>query len=162
MSAVILAVYPDYETAERVRISLVRDGFPTDRVDLTANCDLGRAALEPSRSPHDKCVQYFSTLLPRENERQHPENLAQCIDKGAATVAVHPRGELETARAIEILKQASPADFVVHDLDKHGWERAAARRERFWIRHLWLQNAPDTDCIYCRLFPTKPHAHAAK
>ncbi len=162
MSAVILAVYPDYETAERVRVSLVHDGFPTDRVDLTANCDLGRAALEPGGSTHDKCVEYFGTLLPRENERQHPENLAECIDKGAAAVTVHPRGALETARATEILKQALPADIVGHDLEKHGWEWAAARQERFWIRHLWLESAPDTDCIYCRLFPSKPHAHSVK
>jgi hypothetical protein len=32
MSAVLLAVFNDYEAAERVRIDLVRDGFPTDRV----------------------------------------------------------------------------------------------------------------------------------
>ena len=37
MSAVILAVFNDYETAERVRVMLVRDGFPTDRVELTAS-----------------------------------------------------------------------------------------------------------------------------
>ena len=63
MSAVILAVFPDYETAERLRVALVQDGFPTDRVDLTANRDLGRAALEPADSPHGKCIQYFKTML---------------------------------------------------------------------------------------------------
>ena len=36
MSAVLLAVFNDYETADRVRLELFRDGFPTDRVDLTA------------------------------------------------------------------------------------------------------------------------------
>jgi hypothetical protein len=51
MSAVLLAVFSDYETAERVRTTLVRDGFPTDRVELTAHGDLGRAALEPATSP---------------------------------------------------------------------------------------------------------------
>ena len=50
MSAVILAVFNDFETAERVRVSLVRDGFPTDRVELTAPCELGRAACEPAAS----------------------------------------------------------------------------------------------------------------
>ena len=43
MSAVLLAVFNDYEAAERVRLTLFRDGFPTDRVELTATCELGRA-----------------------------------------------------------------------------------------------------------------------
>jgi hypothetical protein len=50
MSAVILAVFNDYETADRVRTNLVRDGFPTDRVELTAPCELGRVACEPAHS----------------------------------------------------------------------------------------------------------------
>jgi len=62
MSAVILAVFNDYEAAERVRVMLVRDGFPTDRVELTASCELGRAGCEPADSLH-ACVQYFRTLL---------------------------------------------------------------------------------------------------
>ena len=51
MSAVLLAVFNDYETADRVRLELFRDGFPTDRVDLTAVCDLGRAACQPAAQP---------------------------------------------------------------------------------------------------------------
>jgi len=35
MSAVLLAVFNDYEAAERMRVTLFRDGFPTDRVHLT-------------------------------------------------------------------------------------------------------------------------------
>jgi hypothetical protein len=54
MSAVLLAVFNDYEAAERVRIELVRDGFPTDRVELTACCEPGRAGLLPGDSPHEK------------------------------------------------------------------------------------------------------------
>jgi hypothetical protein len=45
MSAVLLAVFNDYGAAERVRIDLVRDGFPTDRVEVTACCEPGRAGL---------------------------------------------------------------------------------------------------------------------
>jgi len=37
MSAVLLAVFNDYETADRMRVTLVKDGFPTDRVHLTAS-----------------------------------------------------------------------------------------------------------------------------
>jgi|SRR5437016_4100785 len=156
MSAVILAVFNDYEAAERVRAMLVGDGFPTDRVELTASCELGRAGCEPADSPHDKCVQYFRTLLRREDERHYPEMLAQRVDNGAATITVHPRGAIETQRATEILQQAQPADVVGHDLANHGWEHAAAAHDGAWIRHVVLEHS-DTHCIYCRLFPGSSH-----
>ena len=157
MSAVLLAVFNDYEAAERVRVMLVRDGFPTDRVELTASCELGRAGLEPADSPHGKCVQYFRTLLKREDEQHYPEMLAQRVDNGGATITVHPRGAIETARATEILQQAQPADVVAHDCAKHGWEHAAAKHEGYWIQHVWVEPSPETDCIYCRLFPGSSH-----
>jgi hypothetical protein len=155
MSSVILAVFPDYQTAASVRVTLVRDGFPTDRVALTAQHELGRAGLAPADSPYAKCVQYFRTLLANEDERHYPEALSRRIEDGAAAVVVHPRGALEIARATEILKQANPADLIGHDLTKHGWERAAARNESSWIKHVWLERSPDTDCIYCQLFPAR-------
>ena len=161
MSAVILAVFNDYETAERVLVSLVRDGFPTDRVNLTCSHDLGRAGVQPAASPHGKCVQYFGTLLASEHERHYPELLAQRVAKGAATVAVHPRGAREIQQATEILQDAHPADVVGHDLTNHRWERAAAKNEGSWIQHVWLERSPETHCIYCRLFPvhTPSHSH---
>jgi len=158
MSTVILAVFNEYETADRVRTDLVRDGFPTDRVELTAPRELGRAACQPAHSTHDKCVQYFRTLLRNEGEQHYPEMLAQRIDNGAATVTVLPRGVIETARATEILQGAHPADVVAHDISKHGWEHAASKHGgKHWIQHLWLEDSPETDCIYCRLFPRGSH-----
>src|SRR2546430_6640227 len=47
-----------------------RDGFPTDRVELTASCELGRASFEPADSLHGKCVQYFRTLLRGDEDRK--------------------------------------------------------------------------------------------
>ena len=41
MSAVLLAVFNDFDTAERARLALFRDGFPTDRIQLTACSDPG-------------------------------------------------------------------------------------------------------------------------
>jgi hypothetical protein len=158
MSAVILAVFNDYETAYQVRAILVRDGFPTDRVELTAPCELGRVACQPAQSVHDKCVQYFRTLLRNEGEEHYPEMLAQRIDNGAATITVQPRGSIETVRATEILQEAHPSDVVAHDLTKQGWERAAAKHSgKPWIQHVWLEESPDTHCIYCRLFPGSSH-----
>lgn len=159
MSTVLVAVFNDYQTAERVHVTLVRDGFPTDRVELTAAHELGRANLGPADSPHDKCVQYFRTLLGREDEREYPEMLTRCIENGGAVVTVLPRGAIETARATEILDQADPAKVVGHDLSKHGWEHAAAKHGGYWVQHLWLEHSPDTDCLYCRLFPNKSHSH---
>ena len=48
MSAVILAVFSEYGAADRVRTRLVSDGFPTDRVELTASSEPGRAGLHPA------------------------------------------------------------------------------------------------------------------
>jgi hypothetical protein len=159
MSAVLVAVFNNYETADRVRVTLVRDGFPTDRVHLTASCDMGCAGLEPADSPHGKCVQYFRTLLRHEDERHYAETLAQRVDNGAATVTVLPRGAVETARATELLQQAHPAEVVEHDLAKHGWEHACSKHGggAYWIQHIWLEPSPETDCIYCRLFPGSSH-----
>jgi hypothetical protein len=46
MSAALLAIFSEYKVAERVRVELVRDGFPTDRVELTAGCETGRLTHE--------------------------------------------------------------------------------------------------------------------
>jgi len=160
MSAVLLAVFPDSPVAERVRLELVRDGFPTDRVDLTAATDLGRAALGPARAAHDKLLQYFSTLLSRDEERSCVERLTRALEEGAAVVTVHPRGPLETERAREILQTACPAEVLDHDLERQGLEHAAARSAQPWIRAFWVETEHGPDCIYCRLFERHPEPAA--
>ena len=158
MSAVILAVFNDYESANRVRTELIRDGFPTDRVELTAPLELGRAACQPASSMHDKCIQFFRTLLPSAGEEHYPEMLARCIDNGATTVTVQPRGSIETARATQLLADAHPVDVIKHDLSNQGWERAAARHGgKLWIQHVWIEDSEGNHCIYCRLFPGPSH-----
>ena len=158
MSALILAVFNDFETADRVRANLVRDGFPTDRVELTSPDELGRVACQPGNSLHDKCVQYFQTLLRNKGEEHYPEMLAQRIDNGATTVTVQPRGKTATDRAPESPHQAQPADVVAHDLAKQGWEHAASKHGgKYWIQHVWIEDSPETHCIYCRLFPGSSH-----
>jgi hypothetical protein len=159
VSTVLIATFNEYDLADRLRVILVADGFPTDRVDLTSSRELGRAQLEPADSLHGKCVQYFRTLLGREDERDYPEMLAQRVDNGGAIVTVLPRGAIETARAAEILDQGKPEDVVGHDLTNHGWEHAAAKHGGYWVQHLWLEHSADSDCLYCRLFPSKSHSH---
>src|SRR5579859_7128660 len=116
MSAVLLAVFNDYESAHQVRLELVRDGFPTDRVELTAGCEPGRAGIEPADTPHGRLVQYFRVLFTFEEERHHAEQLAKRVDDGAATITVHPRGSMETARATRILLNAPAEQLLSHDV----------------------------------------------
>jgi hypothetical protein len=158
MSAVLLAMFNDYEAADRVRLELFRDGFPTDRVDLTAACDLGRAGCQPAELPRGKFLQYFGTLFKANGDREYVATLAERIDRGAAAVTVHPRGLIETRRAASIIESGSPAEVAHRDLGNQAWERAAANSEQPWIKHVLLEKS-DAHCIYCRLFESTHHAH---
>lgn len=157
MSAVLLAVFSDYGMADRVRTRLVSDGFPTDRVELTAAADPGRAGLGPAGSVHAKFIQYFRTLMSAADEQPFVEALASRVEQGAATVAVHPRGDIETQRAAEILEGEGAVEVVGHDLANQSFEHAAARSDGYWVRHFRLGNPGGADCIYCRLFPGHKH-----
>ena len=160
MSAVLLAVFGNPADAERVRTRLVRDGFPTDRVELTSQHEPGRAGVQPAGSRRAKFVQYFRTLLSQEEERSFAEALAERVEGGnAATIAVHPRGAIETARAAEILEDSGAVEVVGHDLQSQSFEHAAASRDGYWVRHFMLDNPTGADCIYCRLFPAHRHTH---
>jgi len=160
MSAVLIAVFGQYGDAERVRTKLVSDGFPTDRVELTSSAEPGRAGLHPAGSRRAKFIQYFRTLLSEEDERAFADALAERVEGGgAATIAVHPRGAIETARAAEILQDAGAVEVVGHDLANQSFEFAASRSDGYWARHFMLDHPTGADCIYCRLFPTHKHEH---
>jgi hypothetical protein len=159
MSAVLLAVFKEYGAADRVRTRLVRDGFPTDRVELTASVEPGRAGVQPAGTTRARFTQYFRTLLSKQHEQPFVEVLADRVAGGAATITVHPRGAIETARATEILKDEGAVELVGHDLEKQSFEHAAARGEGYWVRHFMLDNPTGADCIYCRLFPGHKHEH---
>jgi hypothetical protein len=157
MSAVLLAVFDQFDSAERVRVRLVRDGFPTDRVELTASSEPGRAGLQPAPSSHERYVQYFRSLLNEEDEQPFVEGLAERVEAGAATVTVHPRGAIETERAAQILEGEGAIEVVGHDLANQSFEHAASRGDGYWVRHFMLDNPTGADCIYCRLFPGHKH-----
>ena len=157
MSAVLLAVFNEYGVADRVRTRLVGDGFPTDRVELTASCEPGRAGLHPAASARAKFLQYFRTLLSEDNEWPYVELLAARVEDGAATITVHPRGAIETARAAEILETEGAVEVVGHDLENQTFEYAASPDDGYWVRHFMPDNPTGADCIYCRLFPAHRH-----
>jgi hypothetical protein len=157
MSAVLLGVFNEYGVADRVRTRLVGDGFPTDRVELTASCEPGRAGLHPAASARAKFAQYFRTLLSTDDERPFVERLAERVEGGAVTIAVHPRGAIETARAAEILETEGAVEVVGHDLENQTFEHAASSGDGYWVRHFMLDNPTGADCFYCRLFPGHRH-----
>ena len=130
----------------------VRDGFPTDRVELTAACEQGRAALAPADSPQGRFVQYFGVLFARVDQRHFAEQLAELVEKGAATITVHPRGATETARALVILKNAKALEIFSHDLPSQILGQAVATPERPWIRNCWVGITRQAVYIRSRLF----------
>jgi hypothetical protein len=152
MSAVLLAMFNDYAVADRVRTELVQDGFPTDRVELTACCDPGRAALQPADSAHGQFVLYFRALFSHEDERDFPEAFTDRLEHGAAAITVHPRGPIEILRAKHILAHADPIETAQHEITDQSFEHAAARPNRPWLSHFWVESTSTEHCIYCRLF----------
>lgn len=164
MSAVVLAVFGSFEAADRARLALIHDGFPTDRVELAARVEPGPAGLGPGGSPRERFSQFFHVLFGGGEERPESERLTQLIiEHGAAAVAVLPRGDIENRRALELLSQSHPREMLRHDLEKHLLEFASSSREAPWIRNFWVKPGPDEpECIYCRLFPGSAHeTHAA-
>jgi len=158
MSAVLLAVFNDFETAERARLALFRDGFPTDRIELTARSEPGRGASDPALSLHDRLAQYFRTLFAHAEGAQHAHRLADRIERGACAITVLPRGDIEVQRAAQLLGFASPDELLERDLHAQSWEFAAAQRGLPWVRSLWVESPPNAPhCVYCRLFPGSAH-----
>ncbi len=143
MSAILLAVFTDYADAERARTRLVSDGFPTDRVELTARAEKGRAAEEPGASDQARFFQYFRTLLSDDAERDLAQELATQVGAGtSSTVAVHPRGEIETRRAVQLLERAGARELLSHDLQDQAFEHAASEAKGSWVRYLVPDKPP--------------------
>lgn len=127
-SAVIAALFRDHATADRVRVRLSTGdtAFPTDRVHLTSTVDPGNAGLVPAQSFALKLQAYFHTLFDREDEASEVRALSDGVRNGNGVVAVFPRGDIETRRALEVLNQGKPLQLFEHDLHKQTLEHAAS------------------------------------
>lgn len=151
MSAILVAVFSDHTAGQAVRTALVKDGFPTDRVELTSSHELGQVELMPMRGVSDKLNAYFSSLFQgtSRKEGEHSALLFQrAVLEGKAVVAVQPRGDIETKRALEVLNLAGPVEVRGKDLDKQTLEHAATETETpifTWMgKVLAAPGAPDT------------------
>lgn len=143
MAAVLVALYDSHATAERVRTALVHDGFPTDRVDLVSTRELGPAGLIQAGSPRQQFHEYFESLFDEEQERRHADVLADRVRTGAATITVHPRGDPEIRRAIEILRRNGPLEIDREHLDQTTLEHAASPHERSYLSRVLAGNRPE-------------------
>jgi hypothetical protein len=151
MSAVLVAAFNDHATAEGVRTCLVKDGFPTDRVELTSCQELGQVKLVPREGVSEKLTEYFCKLFQSgtngSGELWVPLFQRAVLD-GKAAVAVQPRGDLETQRALQLLNQAGPLELRGVDLQNQTLEHAATQTETpifTWIgKVLAAPGAPDT------------------
>ena len=100
-------------------------------MELTSSVEPGQAAVvSPSNDAREQLEHYFSSLFDREDERADVHRLVDSIQQGHAALTVHPRGEVETNRALEIIAQAQPMEVCDHDLDKQGMERAATAHDK--------------------------------
>ena len=160
MSAVMLAVFNRFSDAEWVRTELVRDGFPTDRVELTASQEKGRAGVQPAKSSHGQFLQYFSALFDQEDERAFVRQLAERVAGGRiVTIAVHPRGDIETSRATQVLENRGALQVVAHELQKQAFEHAASPQTDSWLAYLIPDHTADVGRFYLRQLPDKASGH---
>jgi len=135
MSAVLAALFPSHAVAVNVRTRLVTDGFPTDRVELTSHEEAKQADLVPADSMTEKLLLHFQQLFPASEDIEATRALCHGVTTGGAVIAVHPRGDIETRRAMEILEQAGPVELRAADLENQTMEHAASRSNETVIPH---------------------------
>jgi hypothetical protein len=151
MSAVLVVVFNDHVTAEAVRTRLVKDGFATDRVELTSLQELGQAKLVPREGVGAKLTEYFRKLFQSDGNdaRERSVQLFQrAVLAGKAALAVQPRGDIETQRALQLLNESEPVALRSADLQSQSLEHAATEEGTSiltWMgKVLAAPGAPDT------------------
>jgi hypothetical protein len=129
MPEVLVALYDSYGTADAVRSELVASGFPTDRVELTSRIDEGRAGTVPGERFSERVTQYFDTLFEASDSQRYTSFFTEGLQRGGATVAVHPRGEEEIEQAIDVLQRRRPIEIEGSDLGLQGGVCVAQARD---------------------------------
>lgn len=151
MSAVLVVVFNDHATAEGVRTRLVKDGFATDRVELTSLQELGQVELVPREGLDAKLTEYFRKLFQSDGNDQREGSVRlfqRAVLEGKAAIAVQPRGDIETRRALQVLSESKPVALRSADLENQSLEHAASEEGTSmltWMgKVLAAPGAPDT------------------
>ena len=126
MSAVLAALFPNHAVAEAVRLQLFEDGFATDRVELASREDIGQAKLVPAKTTAEKLNLHFRKLFPADEDVSITRQMCEGILAGRAVIAVQPRGDIETKRALEILERGGAMELSGRDLEHQPLEQAAS------------------------------------
>jgi hypothetical protein len=83
----------------------------------------------PAGGLEEQLEEYFSGLFDRADELPNVHFFVDGVQQGHAALTVHPRGVIETRRAIAIMEQAQPIEICDHDLQNQTMERAASGRD---------------------------------
>ena len=135
MQDLVVALFNDYGTAVNVRTDLVKNGFATDRVELTSPEEHRQVRKGPADHFETNVKDYFATLSADEAAAGKLGEFAQAVVGGASTITVHPRGEDEIKLMEDILQRHRPREIFRYMPDDAGhvadrkMERAAAGRE---------------------------------
>lgn len=105
MTPVIVALFDDFGVATRVRTELVKDGFPTDRVELTSRAERGQADAEPGESYWQRVSNYFHAIFDQVDDGTAADDFAERVRHGGSVITVHPRSEDEINSARTILRR---------------------------------------------------------
>src|SRR5262245_19883829 len=111
MQDIIVALYDDHTAAVAARTELVKDGFATDRIEVTSPVEHRQAHMGPSADSASNVPKYFDTLHADQGDAERLKRFAGAVIAGAATVTVHPRGEEEIRRAERILDRQAPREI---------------------------------------------------
>ena len=126
MSALIAALYKDHATADRIRTSLVSQGFATDRVQLTSREELGPAGVTPQKDTTSQLEAFFRQAFPDADEAAGVREFVEGVKQGNAALVIHPRGAVEMRQVTDILSGTHPLKVREHDLANQTMERAAS------------------------------------
>ena len=135
MSALVAALFKDHAVADRVRTALVSGGFPTDRVQLTSEVEPGQVSLMPRGDKSQQLQDYFKQVFTDANERQQLRTFVEGVQHGNAAVVVHPRGDIETRTAVDVLSSSEPLQLCEHDLANQTMEKAASPASSTVVGH---------------------------
>jgi hypothetical protein len=104
-------------------------------VQLTSQVEPG--AVGTAHDLESQLEEYFGGLFDRIEELPDVHFFVDGVQQGHAALAVHPRGEVEMNRALQIMEQAQPLEICDHDLEDQAEPAASSHDEESFLRQLF-------------------------